>query len=210
MRRLWWAKEFLKAKLGGRPAFQFAGREHRLWIRWYNRTWVNERQVELPVAWDRVQGYEASEVLEVGNVLSHYQAVRHKIVDKYEQARGVENVDFLEYEPGRRFRCIVAISTFEHIGWDEPDRDASKFQKALDHAVELLEPGGLLFITLPLGWNPAVDEFLAAPPHRFDVKFLAKNGVWQQVPEASPQSYPYNPVGAATAIGVVEYRKPQR
>jgi hypothetical protein len=82
-------------------------------------------------------------------------------VDKYEQASGVIHADVVDYEPGRRYDLIATISTLEHVGWDEEPRDPEKFLRAVEHLATLLAPGGTLLVTLPLGYNPEVDRFLA-------------------------------------------------
>ena len=64
-------------------------------------------------------------------MLSHYDPVRHAILDKFEQAPGVINEDALTWEPGRAFERILSISTFEHIGFDDDDKDPTG-QRILD------------------------------------------------------------------------------
>jgi len=51
-------------------------------------------------------------------VLSHYFAVKHDIVDKYEIAPSVVNEDLVNFKPGKKYDLIVSISTLEHVGWD--------------------------------------------------------------------------------------------
>ena len=76
-------------------------------------------------------------MLEVGNVLSHYQRVCHDIVDKYEAREGVINEDVVSFDPGRRYALIVSISTLEHVGWDENPRETDKVSRALDNLERL-------------------------------------------------------------------------
>lgn len=210
-RRLWVAKHVAQSHLRT-PGFTFEGRRFRFVFRDYNRTWRNERQVELPIARQAIRGVGPRDILEVGNVLSHYQKVRHIVVDKYERALGVTNQDFLDFAPGRQFARVVAISTFEHIGWDEPDRDAGKFHAAMRHARDLVAPGGRLLVTLPLAYNPEVDAFLARPDAGHQVGFLEAfgpgPGQWRQAASCHPRDHPYDPSGRATGIGIVRWSRP--
>jgi SAM-dependent methyltransferase len=122
----------------------------------YNTTILNERAVELAVArrWlDERQG----DGLEVGNVTSHYWAATHRIVDLYEQAEGVENVDLFTVED--RFDWVLAISTVEHVRWDDA-HDPSGGPAAVQHLRSLLKPEGQLLVTIPFGWNPPLDQEL--------------------------------------------------
>jgi hypothetical protein len=95
--------------------------------------------------------------LEVGNVLSHYGRVSHRIVDKYERGRGVENRDVLAVED-RDLAYVVSISTLEHVGWDESERDEEKALRALNHLRTLLAPSGRLFVSILLGHHPALTK----------------------------------------------------
>lgn len=136
-----------------RRSFTFDGRTYPLFSHRYNRTWTNERAVEIPLA----RAFLTGRVLEVGNVLSHY-GHSHTVVDKYEQAPGVLNVDVLDYHPDERFDRIVAVSTMEHVGWDEEPREPGKAGAAITHLRSLLAPDGRLLVTVPLGHNPPLDE----------------------------------------------------
>ena len=44
------------------------------------------------------------------------------MVDKYERAPGVVNRDVLDLDDLGHFELVVAISTLEHVGWDEEPR----------------------------------------------------------------------------------------
>lgn len=122
----------------------------------YNSTASNERAIELPIAFDFIAGH--TNVLEVGNVLGHYQDRTWACVDKYEQAPGVTNLDVLDISG--TYDRIVSVSTIEHVGWDEPTRDPAKAIRAITHLRSLLAPGGALLITIPTGWNSFLDAWL--------------------------------------------------
>ena len=131
----------------------------------YNRhkfTWLTERAVEVPVAQALVDGHAADRVLEIGNVLSHYRPQQHVVVDKYEQARACSTATCSTLGGLGRFDLIVAVSTLEHVGWDESPRDPAKAKRAIDVLRSLLAPGGLLAITVPVGYNPAFDAALSS------------------------------------------------
>jgi SAM-dependent methyltransferase len=141
-----------------RPApFHFDGREYLTLHHPYRFTWLNERAVEVPV-FRRLVEEASGSVLEVGNVLSHYMPCRHDVVDKYEAAEGVVSADVLEFEPESRYRLIISISTLEHVGFDERSRDPEKPLRAVERLRSLLEPGGRLVFSLPVGYNPDLDR----------------------------------------------------
>jgi SAM-dependent methyltransferase len=136
-----------------------AGRYPYMYAR-YKRSWLTERAVEVPVIGALVDREPRARVLELGHVLGHYRPIAHTVVDKYERAPGVLNRDVLELDGLGRFDLIVAISTLEHVGWDEAPRDPGKAVQAVAALRSLLAPGGRLELTVPVGYNPAFDAAL--------------------------------------------------
>ena len=143
--------------------FIFDDRSLELFYHNYNMTWANERSVEIPIIRDFLNNYQSEDVLEIGNVLSHYGAVNHTILDKFETGNGIINEDILDYISSDKFELIVSISTFEHIGFDdEIDGDSGvKILHAIDICRKLLTENGRLVLTLPLGYNPSLDHLIS-------------------------------------------------
>ncbi len=165
--------------------FRVQGRRYRYFYHRYNSTWKTERAVEVPLVWEIVQQYQGRRILEVGNVLSHYFPVTHDIVDKYERAPGVTNVDIVDYAPAATYDLIVSISTIEHVGWDEEPREPEKLVRAIAHLERLTAPGGQIVLTLPLAYNAYLDELLRADRLRFDrhlcLQRISRDNRWAQV-----------------------------
>jgi hypothetical protein len=88
----WWRRA---AGLDARR-FVYDGREYPYHLSRYRLTWMNERAVEIPLALAALAGVPPDAVLEVGNCTRHYAPSPHRVVDRYEQAPGVENIDVLE------------------------------------------------------------------------------------------------------------------
>jgi SAM-dependent methyltransferase len=145
---------------GSHGEFRFQGRPYSYLYHRHKRTWLTERAVEVPVIQAIVDQHAGERVLEVGNVLSHYRPQDHLVVDKYEHAPGVLNRDVLELDGLGPFALIVAISTLEHVGWDERPREPDKAVRAVHALRDLLAPGGLLVLSIPVGYNPALDAAL--------------------------------------------------
>ncbi len=142
--------------------FEFQGRRFDCFYHRYNMTWAGERCVEIPIARRYLEQYRDGNVLEVGNVLSHYALARHDVLDKFEKGPGVINQDILEYRPGKLYDLILSISTFEHIGFDDESQEPSgqKIKTAIATCRKLLKPEGKLVLTLPVGYNPDLDELI--------------------------------------------------
>jgi hypothetical protein len=187
----------------------------------YNTTWKNERAVEIPVVWRIVNEYKRKKILEVGNVLSNYFSVNHDIVDKHERTRGVITQDIANFHPTKKYDLIVSISTLEHVGWDENPHDhmilhePDKFLHVIRNLKDLLTPSGKIVITLPLGYNPALDKILRNRrvqfSRRFCLKRVSKDNSWIEVGwrdiENSQYGRPF-PAANGLLIGVIEAWSP--
>jgi hypothetical protein len=140
--------------------FTFRGEEMRYFFHPYNFTWASERCIEVPIAMSYLKRATLP-VLEVGNVLSHYFNVSHHIVDKYEMAPGVQNVDAMAFSTNVRYGLILSISTLEHIGmYKDGEIVESKIMKTILNLRSLLAPSGKIVATVPLGFNPAMDRIV--------------------------------------------------
>jgi hypothetical protein len=140
----------------------------------HNATWSNERALELAIAGFELSAASNGSILEVGSVLTHYSiGADHPrtIVDKYEPEVGVTNLDVFDFVPESRFDLVLSISTFEHIGIDEHDAgyEPERALAAVDHVVsKLLTKGGRLILTVPVGYNKALDQAAFEPKGRLE------------------------------------------
>ncbi|BBI36079.1 class I SAM-dependent methyltransferase [Cohnella abietis] len=124
----------------------------------------SERTIEIPIAIQFLLEAGAGKqepFLEIGNVLAYYQALldphpslanRH-ILDKFEEAPGVMNIDLMDYE--KKHSLIVCLSTVEHIGQhaygESKSGDGEIPLTAIRQIYNLLEPGGTALLTVPYG-----------------------------------------------------------
>ncbi len=173
----------------------------------YNAAWSNERTVEIPIVTEYLRAHDGGRVLEVGNVLRHYLDRDHAVVDKYEQAPGVHNLDIVDFHPDERFDLIVSISTLEHVGFDEEPKDPEKPARAVEHLAALLAPGGTLVVTIPLGYNPHVDAALAEGRLGFDevvyLRRISRDNRWREASAEEVAGARYGaPYPAANALAV--------
>ena len=188
--------------------FQFNGQTYHYFCHHYNATWCNERTVEVPIAWKFVRENAGKEILELGNVLSHYFKIAHMVVDKYEKAAGVINKDIMSLSTVKKYDAIVSVSTLEHIGYDETPKDPNKIVKSVKKLHQLLKPGGKLFITFSVGYNPHLDKFLQqhkiAFDHIFYLKRTSRENQWKEVAARIALKSPkYNfPFANSNVIGI--------
>jgi SAM-dependent methyltransferase len=208
----WLLLPLWRRRLAGSEGFVFAGRRHDYAVERYRLTWTNERAVELPLAFAELAARPGQRILEVGNVLAHYGCRGHRVIDKYERAPGVENIDVLDLAPSADYDLVLSVSTLEHVGWDEEPRDPSKAAAAVAHLKRCLKPGGRLWMTLPLGYNPPLDAQAASGALGFSaVACLQRVGTltWRQAPWDGSRRFAYGaPFRCANAVLVATFDAP--
>lgn len=170
----------------------------------YNVTAQNERAVEVPLAMRFIGGRTGG--IEVGNVMGHYVTPTWAVVDRYEQADDVLNVDIVDVRGA--FSWVLAISTVEHIGWDDHPRDESKALDAIEVLKALVAPGGDLMMTIPSGHHLMLDE--ALPDLGFDIDFYRRRQVdgvnrWTIAPYA-PTPYAWDE-HTANGVAICTWRR---
>jgi len=198
-------------------SFTFQKESYRYFYHKYNVTWRNERAVEIPIVRRTVRKYEGKNILEVGNVLSHYFPVKHDIVDKYEKAKNVITQDIADFHPAKKYDLIVSISTLEHVGWDENQSDhkilnaPDKVLRVIENLKGLLALEGTLVITLPLGYNPCLDKLLKSDQtkfgRRFCLKRVSKDNKWIEASWEDIKNAKYNspfPAANGLLIGIIK------
>jgi hypothetical protein len=123
----------------------------------------SERIIEIPYAlrFIKSNNKQNSRVLEIGNILNYYEPFDHDVLDKYEVERGLINQDVVDFLPLHLYDVIISISTLEHVGFDEPQREPEKINKAIINLYDnCLKVGGTMLITFPLGYNPIIDRLV--------------------------------------------------
>lgn len=192
--------------------FRFHGSDYQYFLSDYNDTALNERAIEIPIINRIVTQYRGKDVLEIGNVLSHYFPVRHTILDKYELGQGVINEDICTYAPGKLFDLIISISTLEHVGYDENPRRPENCILAFENIRRLLAKGGRAWITIPTGHNPFIEEYLTngtiALDESYGMKRISQWNNWVECPvdEAlqCPYGFPHAPYATGVVIGMLK------
>jgi len=194
-------------------SFEYCGHRLKYFRHTYNLAYQNERKIEIPVAeWFLRAQRQGARILEVGNVLRNYGFRQQRdILDKYDSSPGLINEDVINFAPREKYDAIISISTLEHVGWDEAERDPGKIPVAIknlrDHC---MRSGGVMLVTLPLGYNQYFDEYLERGGDVFSerhyLKRISADNQWEQVEyskvAASRFGEPYNNANAMF-IGIV-------
>ena len=106
---------------------------------------------------------------------------------------------------------ILSVSTFEHIGYDDEANGESgeKISQAITTCRGLLTAGGQLVLTLPLGYNPALDRMIADEQLGCDrATFLKRTGrsAWEAVDAEAALACEYRrPFPYANAVMIAQF-----
>ena len=166
------------------PEFNWHGDTLELLDHPYNTTIRNERAIEVPIGRKFIADHEGTGI-EVGNVLGHYGPTDWTVIDRYEEAPGVENIDLFDIDG--TYDWVLAISTVEHVGnWPGESGDPARAVDAVDHLFSLVAPGGAMLITVPFDQNPALDKAIVDFDLGADVSttMLWSNSGWSETPGA--------------------------
>lgn len=201
-------------KFKSHTTFSLQGKEYKYFYHFFNLTWANERCVEIPIIWSFIEQYKDKNVLEIGNVLSNYLPIKHDVLDKYEIKPGIINADVADFNTDKKYNLIVSISTIEHVGWDEEEKDPLKIIRSIENLKKCLASEGKMVVTTSLGYNTNLDRMLQEKELKFDeqyyLKRVSRDNRWIQIEQEqarnSRYAYPY-PSGNVLFVGIITVKK---
>ena len=196
-----WASRFaagpqVARRIRREPIFTLGDAQFAYRDSWHNWTWLNERAVEIPIAAAALAGGSKSRAVEVGAVMTHYGAHGHRVVDKYENGVEIEQIDIFDLPPEPIYDLVLSVSTLEHVGWDEPNRDAELALSAAEHLKLLVAPGGELLVTVPVGYHPRLDAAIRSGELEFDEVLALRchypSMIWREVEPSTVDDAEYD------------------
>ena len=180
--------------------FLFNGKLYNYYDAIYNNTSLNEREIEIPIIVDYLRRVPAQNILEIGNVLSHYFGnAAHDIVDKEEKANGVINEDIVKFAPNKKYDLIISISTMEHVGMEGDGvfrLSRGQVKLGFENVKTLLTPTGKFVFTIPLYYNPDLDYLIKSEDLVFDETYTMERDMesqkWKQIEFSNLKGKPWN------------------
>ncbi|MEO1655846.1 MAG: hypothetical protein AAFU64_20055 [Bacteroidota bacterium] len=199
---------FQKSRFGSK-SFQMGGKAYPYFVHPYNATWRNERGVEIALMADFLKKNAGKHMLEIGNVATYYGFDDHQVIDKYEVHPRAQNIDIMDFQPEKPFDALFAISTFEHVGWDESPKQPEKIKSALERLIQLVAHPDQVLITLPLGYNDYLDQMVADKTMPFQQEYFlkrtSKQNDWEECDRQEALRYPYGSSYPAANTLLVAY-----
>jgi len=180
--------------------FWFNNKQYEYFDHPSNQTRVNERRVELPLAFEFVKSFkEGQKITEVGNVTHHYhREYTHDVVDLYETVpwMTVINEDILKWRPLEPHFGLFSISTLEHTA--NPQAAAKR----------MLEFAPKILITFPIGAytaNKILDlDFTKLEAQVYFMHRVSEDNDWEQCDEKTALTHVYGePYMYGNAIAII-------
>ena len=202
--------DWLFFKEGGK--FQFKNRLLSYCNSKIGFAFANERTIEIPSALFLIRNNNNKKTLEIGNVLSKYSSFNHNVIDKYEKNEKVINADVVSYIPKEKYDIVISVSTLEHVGFDEIDKNPNGFIDAINNIKKnCIKKNGMLIFTVPLGYNHHMDKIIKEHKIKIDethyFKRVSLSNTWEETNEKDAFKHRYNfPYECANAIliGVIK------
>lgn len=189
-------------RLEKKKHFAFNGKRIPYFHHTYNRAWENERAIEISIIQYLLRNVKEKQILEIGNVLSNYKIkIRRDVLDKYDGDPDLIKADIVDFLPVFKYDVVVCISTLEHVGWDEEQKDPNKIHLTLKNIKKnILKTDGVGIFTLPLGYNPYFDAYVKSGKTLFSnmyfYKRISENNEWTEYDYEKNKKYefgtPYN------------------
>ena len=188
---------------------------------------ITERIIEIPTVYLFLSSFcdKGDNILEIGHVNSSlslelaslgYKVMAVDIRDYPFEHRNLTSIkaDFLKYEFDKKFKCVISVSTIEHLGYnkryggDQEGREGLD-ELALEKIKTLLDSGGKFILTVPYAANirqgvwfrvytkRTIEEMLGryftAESKNY---FIRKNNQWFGAPQDASEDpeYPYDGV----------------
>lgn len=146
-----------------------------------NKTFYNERMIEIPIFKGILKQNRGKKILEVGNVMHNFMNTKHDVLDKYEVSKGVINEDIITYNPQKKYDLVISVSTLEHVGWDEIPKNPSLIFDAIKNLKKITKKDGEIIFSIPWNYNTFFDKIFLENKIGFtNLTFLKKNkkDVW--------------------------------
>jgi len=213
----WYLKRLFRRKFSfiiipllQKKTFEFNGRKLRYFYHKHNLTWTNERAVEIAVIRDYLNqnfsNIKDPKILEVGAVLPHYYNYPFDVLDKFEKGSGIINEDVVSFKSEKKYDLIISISTLEHVGFDDDDKDPMKILKAFDNLKKCLNKYGKIIFTVPLGYNPDLDKLIFNDELKLSEQYFLKrySGInWKQINKEQAKGAKYGIYNSLSATVIV-------
>lgn len=123
----------------------------------YNRTWENERFIEVPIAKYFIDKFNINNCIELGAVMPYYGYECPVVIDPHDSYDKCHRINGLDYD--YTDKNVVSISTIEHFKPDEYNN--RKINDGFTCLTKIIKESSNYLITWPIGYNKILDTTVA-------------------------------------------------
>lgn len=122
----------------------------------------NEREIEVPIGFWFLEQFQKEGPIEIGCVMPYYTWCRHAVYDPYDPhpmciRKDAELCDF-------RNRCVLSISTIEHMGEAEYGNTNVDKEKSWRVLLRILTEASKYIVTFPVGVRRDLEQLMRKLP----------------------------------------------
>lgn len=190
----------------------------------YNSAHLNERAIEVPIGKWFLDRYP--NLIELGAVLPYYYECIHSVYDLNDEYKHSLKIDFSHLDLDFTGKDVLSISTIEHVGFNDYSKapflgspemplsmkyryDKCRWGEGFKCIEKIMAEAANFLITIPLGFNPTIDEMLGLLDESkyFVIKRINKGNLWRLDLDKS-LNYKYgSPFKNANALCVITNNK---
>jgi hypothetical protein len=166
----------------------------------YNNPRINERNIELPIAFWFIENYNDN-LIEIGEVTPFYRDHQHPVYDLSselpERRRDVFDLTLAD-------KNVLSISTVEHVGFGDYGNKPEP-HLAIKAIKKIMKESRNYMITFPVGYNKELDiDVMEKLNMQYFIMFRDEANKWSMADHKNMAQYQYNnPYYAGNAICVI-------
>lgn len=165
----------------------------------YNNPRINERNIELPIAFWFIENYN-NDLVEIGEVTPFYRDPQHPVYDLSSQLEE-RRKDLFDID--LKGKNVLSISTVEHVGFGDYG-NAPEPHMALEAIKYIKKHTKKYLITYPVGYNTELDDDLMHTKHKYFLMQRDEHNKWTMCDHKHMDLFKYNsPYYAGNAICVL-------
>ncbi len=194
-----------------RRSFKFQKKTYYYFYHAYYRTWTNEKAVEIPIFYEILKKFKFKTVVEIGNVLSHYFHINHKIIDLDKNIHNINNQISSSFYLNKKYDLIFSISILNHLNWQGIRSNSDILVTIIEKLKKYLTPKGKIIVSFSLSFDKDLINLLKKEKLRLSKIYClirtSEDNRWKEIDYQDLFNRKYNIVNRFSnklIIGIIE------